>query len=40
MIDNMAPNGGYMLGSGNSLADYVPIESAWAMFDEGLKYGR
>ena len=40
MIDNMAPDGGYMLGSGNSLADYVPIESAWAMFDEGLKYGR
>ena len=40
IIDAMAPNGGYLLGSGNSLADYVPIASAWAMFDEGLKYGR
>jgi uroporphyrinogen decarboxylase len=39
-IDTMAPGGGYLLGSGNSLADYVPLASAWAMFDEGLKYGR
>jgi uroporphyrinogen decarboxylase len=39
-IDAMAPDGGYCLGSGNSIPDYVPIESYWAMLDEGLKYGR
>lgn len=39
-IDTMAPHGGYCLGSGNSIPDYVPIENYWAMLDEGLKYGR
>jgi len=39
-IDTLAPSGGYCLGSGNSIPDYVPIEKYWAMLDEGLKYGR
>jgi uroporphyrinogen decarboxylase len=39
-IDTMAPAGGYCLGSGNSIPDYVPIENYWAMLDEGLRYGR
>ncbi len=39
-IDAMAPGGGYCLGSGNSIPNYVPIEKYWAMLDEGLKYGR
>ncbi len=39
-IDAMAPDGGYCLGSGNSIPDYVPIDKYWAMLDEGLKYGR
>jgi len=39
-IDAMAPNGGYCLGSGNSIPNYVPIEKYWAMLDEGLRYGR
>ena len=39
-IDAMAPEGGYCLGSGNSIPDRVPVASYWAMLDEGLKYGR
>jgi uroporphyrinogen decarboxylase len=40
MIDTMSPSGGYMLGSGNSIAEYVPLENYRVMLDEGLKYGR
>jgi uroporphyrinogen decarboxylase len=36
----MAPGGGYCLGSGNSIPDFVPIANYWAMLDEGLKVGR
>jgi uroporphyrinogen decarboxylase len=39
-IDFMAPGGGYVLGSGNSIPEYVPIANFRAMLDEGLKYGR
>ena len=30
--------GGYALGSGNSIANYVPVENYLAMLDEGLNY--
>ncbi len=33
-----APGGGYVLGSGNSIANYVPLESFLAMVDEGWRY--
>ncbi len=39
-IDFMAPGGGYILGSGNSIPDYVPIENYRIVLDEGLRYGR
>jgi uroporphyrinogen decarboxylase len=39
-IDAMAPDGGYVLGSGNSIPDYCPVEKYWALLDEGLRYGR
>ena len=39
-IDTMAPNGGYCLGSGNSIPGYVPLKKYWIVLDEGLKYGR
>ena len=39
-IDTMAPGGGYCLGSGNSIPNYVPLANYWAMLDEGLNYGR
>jgi uroporphyrinogen decarboxylase len=40
MIDELGPDGGYVLGSGNSIAEYVPMENYRAMLDEGLRYGR
>lgn len=33
------PGGGYCLGSGNSIAKYVPIENYLIMLDEGRRYG-
>jgi hypothetical protein len=39
-IDTLAPGGGYLLGSGNCIADYMPVENYRAMPDEGLRYGR
>ena len=39
-IDRMAPDGGYILGSGNSIPDYMPIDNFRTMLDEGLRYGR
>jgi uroporphyrinogen decarboxylase len=32
------PGGGYCLGTGNSVANYVPLESYLAMLDEGRRY--
>ena len=32
--------GGYCLGSGNSIADYVKVENYLAMLDEGRKCRR
>jgi uroporphyrinogen decarboxylase len=34
------PGGGYALGSGNSLAAYIPVENCLAMLDEGRRFGR
>jgi len=33
-----APGGGYALGSGNTIANYVKLENYLAMLDEGSKY--
>ena len=35
-----APGGGYCLGSGNSIANYVPLENYLIMLDDGWKVGR
>jgi uroporphyrinogen decarboxylase len=37
-LDVCLPGGGYCLGSGNSVANYIPLESYLAMVDEGRKY--
>ncbi len=34
------PGGGYCLGSGNSVANYIPVENYLAMMDEGRSWGR
>ena len=38
-LDACQPGGGYCLGTGNSVANYVPLENYLAMLDEGRRYG-
>ncbi len=40
MIEKCAPGGGWAMGTGNSVANYVPVESFLAMIDEGHKAGK
>jgi len=40
LIEKCAPGGGWALGTGNSVANYVPTENYLAMLDEGLAAGR
>ncbi len=37
-LDDCLPGGGYVLGTGNSVANYIPIENYLAMVDEGMRY--
>ncbi len=37
-LDQCMPGGGYCLGSGNSVANYVPMDHYLAMVDEGRRY--
>jgi uroporphyrinogen decarboxylase len=37
-LDECLPGGGYCLGSGNSIANYIPVDNYLAMLDEGRKY--
>ena len=39
VIDVCGPGGGYALGTGNSVANYIPIRNYLAMLDEGRRYG-
>ncbi len=39
-LDVCLPGGGYCLGTGNSVANYVPINNYLAMLDEGRNYSR
>ena len=38
VLDVCLPGGGYCLGSGNTVANYVPLESYLVMLDEGRRY--
>jgi uroporphyrinogen decarboxylase len=38
-LDVCQPGGGYCLGTGNSVANYVPVGNYLAMLDEGRRYG-
>jgi uroporphyrinogen decarboxylase len=33
------PGGGYCLGTGNTVANYVPLDNYLAMLDEGRRFG-
>ena len=37
-LDDCMPGGGYCLGTGNTVANYLPVESYLAMLDEGRAY--
>ena len=39
VVDACAPGGGFALGSGNTVANYVPLGNYLAMLDEGWRYG-
>ncbi|MGQ9596517.1 MAG: uroporphyrinogen decarboxylase family protein [Thermoproteota archaeon] len=39
IIKRCAPGGAYALGSGNTIANYVPLQNYLAMLDEGLRNG-
>lgn len=38
VLEQCAPGGGYLLGSGNSVPNYIPAENFLAMLDEGLRF--
>ena len=38
-LDSCFPGGGYCLGTGNSVANYIPVDNYLAMVDEGRMYG-
>jgi uroporphyrinogen decarboxylase len=39
VIEECAPGGGWALGTGNSVPNYVPAENFLAMLDEGRRFG-
>ena len=38
-LEECQSGGGYCLGSGNSVANYIPVDNYLAMLDEGRKFG-
>lgn len=40
ILEDCMPGGGYALGTGNSVANYIPVRNYLAMLDEGDKIGR
>jgi uroporphyrinogen decarboxylase len=39
VLEACMPGGGYALGTGNSVANYIPVRNYLAMLDEGVKVG-
>jgi uroporphyrinogen decarboxylase len=40
VLESCMPGGGYALGTGNSVANYIPVRNYIAMLDEGMNVGR
>ena len=40
LIENVAPGGGFALGSGNSIASYIPLQNYRAMLETVQRYGK
>jgi uroporphyrinogen decarboxylase len=39
VLNHCMPGGGYALGTGNSVANYIPLKNYVAMLDEGRQHG-
>jgi uroporphyrinogen decarboxylase len=39
VLEDCMPDGGYALGTGNTVANYIPVRNYLAMLDEGMKVG-
>ena len=39
VLEECMPGGGYALGTGNSVANYIPVRNYLAMLDEGMRVG-
>ena len=39
ILDECMPGGRYALGSGKSIANYIPVENYLIMLEEGLRWG-
>jgi uroporphyrinogen decarboxylase len=37
-LEACMPGGGYCLGTGNSVANYIPMDNYLAMLDQGRKF--
>jgi len=37
-LEACMPGGGYVLGTGNSVANYIPLDNYLAMLDEGRRF--
>jgi uroporphyrinogen decarboxylase len=37
-LEKCMPGGGYVLGTGNSVANYIPVDNYLAMLDEGRRF--
>ncbi len=40
LLEECMPGGGYALGTGNTVANYIPVKNYLAMLDEGMNFGR
>jgi uroporphyrinogen decarboxylase len=40
LIEKCAPGGGWALGTGNSVANYIPVDNFLTMLEEGHRCGR
>lgn len=40
IIEDCTPGGGFALGTGNTVANYIPVQNYLAMVDEGQRYRR
>lgn len=40
LLEECAPGGGYALGTGNTVANYIPVKNFLAMLKAGWRFGK